>query len=77
MNTKELISKVILLPVDERVRVADSLLRSLNPPESDLDKKWALVAKHRLEEIKAGRVKTVPGKKVFQRVWERFSCGYL
>ncbi len=72
MNTKELIDEVVSLPVEERVMVVDSLLRSLNPPEAEIDKEWAAVAMRRLAEIRSGAVKPVPGKEVFDRVRERF-----
>ena len=72
MNTKELIDEVVSLPVEERVMVVDSLLRSLNPPEAEIDKEWAVVAMRRLAEIRSGAVKPVPGQEVFDRVRERF-----
>ena len=53
--------------------VVDSLLKSLNPPETDIDKKWASVAKRRLAELRTGEVKAVPGDEVFQKIWNRFS----
>jgi putative addiction module component (TIGR02574 family) len=73
MKTSDLIAEAIALPVEERAIVLDSLLKSLNPPESDIDKKWAAVAKRRLSELRAGAVKAVPGDEVFQRIWNRFS----
>ena len=72
MNTKELINDAVLLPVEERVLVVDSLLRSLNKPESDIDKKWTIVAKQRLADLRSGAVQSIPGKEVFDRVWNRF-----
>jgi len=41
MKTKDLIAEAISLPVEDRAMVVDSLLKSLNPPESDIDKKWS------------------------------------
>lgn len=73
MKTKELIAEVISLSVEERAMVADSLLKSLNPPESEIDKKWAAVAKRRLEQLRSGEVQPVPGEEVFQKIWNRFS----
>ena len=73
MNTKELIDEVVSLPVEERARVVDSLLRSLNQPESDIDKQWAAVAKRRLTELRSGSVDAIPGQKVFDKVWKRFN----
>ncbi|MBF0502807.1 MAG: addiction module protein [Candidatus Riflebacteria bacterium] len=73
MKTKDLIAEAIALPVEERAIVVDSLLNSLNPPESEIDKKWAAVAKRRLEEMHSGKVKGIPGEEVFQRIRNRFS----
>ena len=72
MNTKELIEEVISLPVEDRALVADSILKSLNKPDNDIDRKWASVSKRRLEELQSGDVKAVPGDEVFARVWKRF-----
>jgi len=72
MNTQELIDEAISLPVEERALVVDSLLRSLNQPESETDKKWVATAKQRLTELRSGSVDAVPGDKVFEKVWQRF-----
>jgi putative addiction module component (TIGR02574 family) len=72
MNTKELIDEAVALPVDERTLLVDSLLRSLNQPESKIDKKWAAVAQKRLIEMRSGKVKPVPGEEVFERIQNRF-----
>ncbi len=73
MKTKDLIAEAISLPVEERAMVVDSILKSLNPPESDIDKKWAAVAKQRLKELRSGEAEAIPGDEVFQRIWQRFS----
>ncbi len=69
MNIKDLIDEAEALPVEERALVVDSLLRSLNPPESRIDEKWASVAQKRLKEIRSGSVEAVPGEDVFARIW--------
>jgi putative addiction module component (TIGR02574 family) len=71
MNTKELIAEAASLPIEERVAVVESLLRSLNPPEADIDKKWAEVAGRRLSEMRSGSVRAVPGGEVFQKIWSK------
>ena len=72
VTMKELIEEVVSLPVEERAIVAESILRSLNPPESDIDREWAQVAERRLAELRSSAVKPVPGEQVFARVWKRF-----
>lgn len=69
---KEIIEEVASLPVDERAMVADSILRSLNAPDPEMDAKWAQVAQRRLAELRAGAVKPVPGQQVFDQIWKRF-----
>jgi hypothetical protein len=54
--------------------VADSILRSLNAPESDIDRKWVAVAQRRLAELRSGQVEPIPGEQVFARVWKRFEA---
>ena len=73
MKTKDLIAEVTSLPVEERAMVADSLLKSLNSPATDIDKKWSEVAKRRLSELRSGSVQAIPGDEVFNRIWKRFS----
>jgi len=72
MNTKELINEAVSLPVEERTLVVDSLLRSLNQPESEIDKEWAITAKRRLSELRSGLVESVPGQEVFNSIWKKF-----
>jgi putative addiction module component (TIGR02574 family) len=73
MKTKDLIAEATSLPVEERAMVVDSLLKSLNPPETEIDKKWAAVARRRLEELRSGLVKAVPGDQVFEKIREKYS----
>jgi putative addiction module component (TIGR02574 family) len=74
LTTKELIAEAVSLPVEERAMVADSILRSLNAPESDIDRKWVAVAQRRLAELRSGQVKPIPGAQVFAKVWKRFEA---
>lgn len=71
MNTKELIAEAISLPVEERALMVDSLLKSLNLPETDIDKRWAFVAERRLDDLRSGRVEAVAGEEVFEKIWRR------
>jgi len=68
MRIKELIDQAQALPGEERALVVDSLFRSLNPPESTIDQKWASVAQERLKEVRSGAVETVPGDDLFANI---------
>ncbi len=61
MTMKEIIEAVVSLPVEERAIVADAVLRSLDAPESEIDRKWTEVAQRRLSELQSGQVKPIPG----------------
>ncbi|MGD9973327.1 MAG: addiction module protein [Desulfatirhabdiaceae bacterium] len=71
-NTKDIIQEAAALPVAERIIVVDSLLRTLNNPNPDLDTKWIEVAKCRLSELRSKRINPVPGDQVFSRIRESF-----
>lgn len=72
-STAEIIREAESLPVEERTVVVDSLLRSLNRPDPETDRKWAAVAKRRMEELRSGRVQPVPGEEVFAKIRQRFA----
>lgn len=72
MKTKDLIAQAVSLPVEERALMVDSLLRSLNAPTSEIDTKWALVAKYRLQQLRSGEITAVSGDEVFKKIEARF-----
>ncbi|MFH0879377.1 MAG: addiction module protein [Lentisphaerota bacterium] len=67
-----MIQEATALPVEERILVVDSLLRTLNTPNPDIDSSWVGVAKRRLAELRSGSVDPVPGDQVFARIRESF-----
>jgi putative addiction module component (TIGR02574 family) len=73
MTTKKIIEVALSLPIEERALIADSLLRSLNMPNTDIDAKWTQVAKRRLQELRSGKVKPIPGDEVFDKALGRFA----
>ena len=73
MNTKELIAEAVSRPVEERALILDTLLRSFNSPESEIDKQWVAVAQRRLMEMRSDAVEGVPGEEVFVKIKQRFS----
>ena len=71
-GTKEILMEAESLPVEERAIIIDRLLRTLNTPSPEIDKIWIDTAKHRLSELRSGKVKAIPGDDVFARVKEYF-----
>jgi putative addiction module component (TIGR02574 family) len=61
------------LPVEERALIVDSLLRSLNMPDRHVENEWISIAHRRLEELRSGRVRAVPGDEVFANIHKRFA----
>jgi putative addiction module component (TIGR02574 family) len=73
-GTREIIQEATALPVEERAIIVDSLLRSLNMPDGDIEKEWVSVAHRRLDDLRSGRVCAVPGEEVFKKIRDRFSA---
>ncbi len=70
---KDIIQEASELPVDDRAMVIDSLLRTLNVPNSDIDHAWSETGKNRLAELRSRRVQPIPGNEVFSKIKERFA----
>ena len=73
MKTDELMAMADSLPVDIKTQLIDKLLNSLNPTPKEIDELWAIEAERRVEEIKTGRLKPIPGEKVFKEIKEKLS----
>lgn len=73
MRIQELIDEASALPVDERAHVVESLLKSLNPTDSTIDRKWADVAQNRLAQLDSGELQGVPGEEVFGKIRSRLN----
>jgi len=72
-TTDELINEAKALPVELRAKLVDELLKSLNPSQAEIDELWAVEAEKRVAEIEAGKVKTIPGEEVFDKLRKRLS----
>jgi len=71
-GVEEIIREAAELPVEERARVIDSLLRTLNATDPEIDRAWAEAAARRLSELRSGAAVPVPADEVFARIKERF-----
>ena len=73
MKVKDLISEAVSLPIEERTLLVESLLRSLNPTDTEIDNAWAAEAERRLAELRSGGAKAVPADEVFAKIKKRFA----
>jgi len=71
MNTTDLMTEAASLPLEERARLVDSLLQTLNPADDSTTAAWLVVARRRLDDIRSGRVEAVSGEAVFEKVRRR------
>jgi len=72
VKTSKLISEIESLPIDQKTQIVDKILNSLNPGRKEIDELWSREAERRVEEIKLGKVKTIPGEQVLKEVQQRF-----
>ena len=74
MKTSDLIDEAVSLPLEERARVVDTLLQSLNPPDEAAAAAWLEVARRRLTELRSGSVAPLEGEQVFARIRSRYGA---
>lgn len=73
VNTRQLIEQIESLPIEGRAQIIDSLLRTMNQPDPDVDAAWLAEAQRRLDEIRSGCVQGTPAQDVFAKAKERFT----
>jgi len=64
----ELSHKARALPPEDRVRLAEELLASVQAPDAEVDAAWAEEIKRRIAEIDSGKAKLIPADEVFAEV---------
>jgi putative addiction module component (TIGR02574 family) len=70
-SAEDIVERASSLPVEERARIVDLLLRTLNSPDREVDKAWVEKATVRLDELRSGKAKPVPSDRVFARLGRR------
>ena len=64
-TAQQLISSALQLPASDRAKVVDAILASLQPEldgdsAAEIQNAWADEIRNRIDDIDAGRVKTIP-----------------
>jgi putative addiction module component (TIGR02574 family) len=71
-KTTQLIEMAETLPIDEKAMLVDRLLDSMYPRQKEIDELWKVETERRVEEVRSGKVKTIPGVEVFAEIERRF-----
>ena len=69
LTVEQITAEAMQLPVTSRAELAEKLVESLDLTEdSDLQRIWADEATQRLDDVRSGRVQTIPGEKVVAEI---------
>ena len=64
----EISRKARALPPEERIRLAEELLSSVQDSDEEIEAAWAEEIKRRLEEVENGTAKLIPAEEVFAEI---------
>ncbi len=70
MSIDELEAQAMMLSPEERLRLGERLLSSVDA-DLEFEAEWAEEADRRVEEMRSGAVEMVPGDEVFRRALGR------
>jgi putative addiction module component (TIGR02574 family) len=59
--------EILDLPPEERIKLVDTLLGSLDAPDPNIDRAWANAAERRLDEYLAGKTSSRPADDVLAK----------
>ncbi|MBK9214792.1 MAG: addiction module protein [Chloracidobacterium sp.] len=71
-QTMDIMDRAEMLPIDLKLELVDRLLESVSPSQKEIDERWKIEIERRVEEVRSGKVKTIPGEEVFARIRERY-----
>lgn len=73
-NLEEMIAEASQLSLEERAKLASTLLLSLDEPsESEVERLWQQEAERRLKNFHEQKVKGIPAEEVFNRAVSEIS----
>jgi len=69
MKREQIEAEARRLPRDERARLAEALISSLDE-EAEVERAWAIEIRRRVEELRSGAVEGIPADEVFAEIAE-------
>jgi putative addiction module component (TIGR02574 family) len=71
-TTAKLTEEILSLPCEDRIRIVETILESLNAPDDkNIEQAWAVEAERRIDDLNAGQVQSIPGVEVFADIRQR------
>jgi putative addiction module component (TIGR02574 family) len=67
VETQEIIDRALELPVEEKARIVDELLSSLNEPDEAIDALWRKEVEDRIEAYNSGKLRSVSLEEVLAK----------
>ena len=69
MSIETITEEALKLPAEERARLADTLVESLDPVDDPhIRQAWEQEIERRIADVESGRSKTVPAEEVFAEI---------
>lgn len=69
LSVEQIADEALALPSEARALLADRLVESLDPTEDGYVRQlWAAEVRRRRDEVRSGRVQTIPGDEALARV---------
>ncbi len=74
LTVEQIAEEALSLPSEARALLADRLVESLDPAEDGyVQQLWASEARRRRDDVRSGRVETVPGDEALEQVRRIFA----
>ena len=73
-QVSDVLEKVLALSIQERGLLIDHLIESLDegPAEEGVEEAWGEEIKRRVDDIRSGKVKMIPGERVLRKLAKEF-----
>ena len=68
MKTEELLAEIKDLPVEERAKIADCILNTLNKPNPNIDARWMEEVEQKAKQIESGEEEMISGDEVMDEL---------
>ena len=74
LTVEQIAEEALALPSEARAQLADRLVESLDPTEDGyVQQLWSAEVRRRRDDVRAGRVQTIPGDEALERVRRAFT----